>query len=90
MIITIDEFKTYEQNLINKQITIMSNIYKELESKYMFTNDMLCMSIMWTEQFEKALNKEDSKTESEKKEYLKLLKSRIKEIEKQLKNAYNY
>lgn len=68
----------------------MKNMYKELEAKYIFTNEMLCMSIMWPEQFEKAIMKEEWKTEYEKKEYLKLVKYKYKELEKQLKSAYNY
>jgi len=67
----------------------MKNLYKQLESKYMFTNDMLCLSIMWLEKFEKALMKEEWKTEQEKKEYLKLLIIKKKELEEQLKKVYN-
>jgi predicted component of viral defense system (DUF524 family) len=66
----------------------MGNLYKKLEKKYMFTNDVLCLKIMWAERFKKALSEDDT-TPEEQERYFNLLNNKLKELEEKLNNIYN-
>ena len=62
---------------------------KELEQKYILTNDALCCVIMWKQEFKKQLFLENEKSENEKKKHFKIVEQFIDKLKIEINKAYN-